>query len=462
MPELSAEALGDLRRRIDGSVTTPADPAYEAERLTWNRAVDQRPAVIVTVTSANDVVEAVRFAREQGLGVAVQATGHGTARPANGALLILTRAMSEVIIDPEAQTARIEAGVQWGQVLEMAQVYGLAPLLGSSPGVGAIGYTLGGGVGWLARKYGLGVDSVLNFEVVTAEGDFVVASALERPDLFWALRGGGGANFAIVTAMEVRLYPVSTVYAGSLLYPADQAREVFQRYREWIADLPDEMTSSVLIMNYPPFEMVPEPVRGKSFALVRGCYAGDVEVGKALVDSWRAWKTPALDAFGPMPFAAAGSISQDPRDPIPGYNSGAFVSDLCDDAIDAILAHSLPQNGPPPVIKIEVHHGGGAIARVHRQDAAVSHREATLLLHLVAMTPGPEAFQAAERHAASLLGALAPVLLDASYPNFLDGGDQVQRIRQLYEADKVPVLRAVKEAYDPDNLLRYGFGVPGE
>ena len=247
-------------------------------------STQQWPALIVEVLTIQDVVESVRFARTHGLHVAVQATGHGMARPANDALLIVTHRLNGVVVDPVRQTAHIEAGVEWGKVLELTQAHGLAPLLGSSPNVGAVGYTLGGGVGWLARKYGLAVDSVQSFEVVTAQGEVLRASASEHPDLFWALRGGGGGNYAIVTAMDVRLYPVAMVYGGNLLYPASEARGVFQRYREWIKHLPDEMTTSVLIMNYPPFPQVPEPVRGKSFAIVRGCYAGDLEAGKALLE----------------------------------------------------------------------------------------------------------------------------------------------------------------------------------
>lgn len=456
----SSSAVEQLRGRVKGSVWTAADSGYDTARSTWNLSVQQHPSVIVAASDVQDVVEAVRFAREQDLGIAIQATGHGAARPADDSILILTREMNRVTIDPNAQTAHIEAGVKWGKVLELAQAHGLAPLLGSSPLVGAVGYTLGGGMGWLGRKYGLAVDSVVRFEVVTAQGDVLTVSEQEHPDLFWALRGGGGANYALVTSMDVRLYPVTQVYAGNLLYPASMAREVFQRYREWINDLPDEMTSSVLVINYPPFEAVPEPIRGKSFAIVRGCYAGDLEAGKALVDSWREWRAPALDAFGPIPFSAAASISQDPEGPLPGFNTGMYVADLSDDVIDAILESGLPQGGPPTFIFAEVRNSGGAISRVPRESTALSHRDQTLNLYVVGMTPTAEAFQAADRKSEALWAKISSHLPGSAFTNFNDGPKQVQRVNNFFEVDKFARLQAIKTTYDPDNRLHYGFGVP--
>lgn len=219
-----------------------------------------------------------------------------------------------------------------------AQEHGLAPLIGSATGVGAVGYTLGGGMGWLARKFGLASDQALGFEAVTAEGEIIRANADQHPDLFWALRGGGGANYALVTAMEQRLFPVTQVYGGSLLYPAELAQAVFRRYREWAAALPDEMTSSVLIMNYPNSLDLPDPVRGRAMAVVRGCYAGDTAAGKALLDEWRSWQAPAFDLFGAMPFMSAAIISHDPPGPLASFSDSTFLADLSDGAIDAILA----------------------------------------------------------------------------------------------------------------------------
>ncbi|MCB1376466.1 MAG: FAD-binding oxidoreductase, partial [Rhodobacteraceae bacterium] len=195
---------------------------------------------------------------------------------------IVTARMTDVQVNVTAQTAWVEAGAEWGMVLEKTQAVGLAPLLGSSPNVGVIGYTLGGGMGWLARQYGLATDSVQRFEVVTADGEVRTVSRSEHPDLFWGLRGGGG-SLAIITSVEMQLYPVTTVYGGNLIYPASMAREVILRYREWIKDAPDALTSSFAIMNFPPIPAVPDFLRGKSVIMVRGCYTGSVEEGEALI-----------------------------------------------------------------------------------------------------------------------------------------------------------------------------------
>ena len=225
------------------------------------------------------------------MAVAVKATGHGVIREANDSLLIVTSELTDVRVNADAQTAWVSAGTKWGRVLEETQAVGLAPVLGSSPDVGAVSYTLGGGMGWLARKYGISADSVNQFELVTADGNLVHASAAENADLFWALRGGGG-NFGVVTAMEIRLYPVTKVYGGNSFYPIEKAKEVYARYRNWIVNAPDELTSSVLIMNFPPFPQIPERLRGQSFVMVRGCYCGPLEQGKELLKYWRDWQSP--------------------------------------------------------------------------------------------------------------------------------------------------------------------------
>ncbi len=455
------DVIAELRELIQGAVITPADSAYENARAAWNLNTQHEPALIVEVASAADVVACVQFANAQGLGVAVQATGHGAAKPANAdALLILTRGLNNVTVDPEAQTARIEAGVQWARVLGLASAHGLAPLLGSSPGVGAVGYTLGGGKGWLSRKYGMAVDAVLAFDVVTAQGESLRVSDTEHADLFWALRGGGGGNYAIVTAMEIRLFPVDQVYGGNIFYPIDQAKAVFQRYREWIADLPDEMTSSVLIMNFPPSPMVPDAVRGQSFVIVRGCYAGPLDEGQALVDQWRAWQAPVIDAWGQMPFRLAAVISQDPHQPLPGIASGGFMADLSDEAIDTLIQFAVPQAGPPLMVKAEVYHFGGAVARARREDMAMSHRASPLLLSTVSATFTPEEHAAVNAHLKALRQELGAHLTGTTPPNFVDGLDQARRVADMFEPDKYARLQAVKAAYDPNNLFRYGFGAP--
>lgn len=456
---LPAAAIEELRAQVAGEVILPGEALYDGARAAWNLTVQQHPALIVQAVSAADVAAAVRFAQAAGLGIAVQATGHGVRRPADGCLLISTARMRGVSIDAAAQMARVEAGALWRDVLGPAQAVGLAPLLGSSPNVGVVGYTLGGGLGWLGRKYGLSVDSVRAVEAVTADGDLLRAGPGQNSDLFWGLCGGGG-SLAIVTAMEIALYPVTTVYAGNLYYPAELGAEVLRRYRDWIAGAPEELTTSIVIMNYPPIPDMPEFLRGKSLVQVRGCYCGPVEEGEALLSYWRDWQAPIVDDFKARPFSEAELISNDPPNPIPAMMTGAWLHALDDDTLDVLLGYTLPQGGPPAVTFTEVRHAGGAIGRVDRAQNAYCHREASLLLFVIGMTPSPEAGQAFLGQAARMKQALGGSLTGGVYMNFLDGEESRQRTRDAYSPETYGKLSALKAAYDPQDRLSYSFNIP--
>ena len=451
--------LASLQARIHGAVITPEDVRYDDARKAWNLSVQQRPALIVVADSAADIVEAVRFAREMDLGIAVQSTGHGVVRPADDSLLIITSQMTDVRIDAEAQTAWIEAGAVWGMVLEKAQMVGLAPLLGSSPGVGVVGYTLGGGMGWLARKYGLAADSVLFFEVVTPDGNRVRASQTENSDLFWGLRGGGG-NFGVITGMEIRLYPVSTVFGGSLIYPAAAAKEVFTLYRDWISAAPEELTSSIAIMNFPPIPQVPEFLRGQSVVMVNGCYVGPVEEGELMVQGWLEWMAPIANTFRPMPFSEVATISNDPEDPLPGYTTGAWLQELSDEAIDIIIRYGISNHTLSPLVKTEIRHAGGAMARVATETNAYGNRDASLVLNMIGMTPTPEARQRFEQYTGQMKHDLQPMLTGGVYMNFLEGREARERTKDGYRPESYRRLMALKAQYDPDNRFRHSFDIP--
>lgn len=450
-----------LQSRIQGQVLTPADPQYDEARLAWNRTIDQRPAVIIIAASAADVAEAVQFARRQNMGVGVQSTGHGVTLPADNAVLILTYLLKELVINPEAQTAWIGAGLKWGEVLAKTQEYGLAPLLGSSTDVGVVGYTLGGGLGWLARKYGLATDSVLCFEVVTAEGQVVRASQEENADLFWGLRGGGG-SFGVVTGMEIRLYPVREFYGGNLYYSADNAKEVMQRYREWIRTAPDELTTSIVLMNYPPFPQVPEVLRGKSFVQVRGSYIGPVEEGEALLSYWRDWKAPVIDDFKKRPFSQVDKVSNDPVDPTPARLTGAWLRELSDEAIDSLIYYALPHNGPPPLIFIEVRHAGGAVSRVQPGTSAFSNRDAELVMVALGIAPTPAAEAHIQAHTDQLRKELEPVLTGGVYMNFVEGSEARHRTKDGYKPEAFRLLQSLKGKVDPANTFRFSYDIAPE
>jgi hypothetical protein len=451
---LTQASLEDLQSRIQGTVLVPGDAGYDDARKAWNLSVDQHPAVIVLADSTADVVEAVCAARDADLGIAVQATGHGVARPANGCLLIITSQMTGVRVDTASQTAWVEAGAKWGVVLEKAQAVGLAPLLGSSPEVGAVGYTLGGGTGWLVRKYGLAVDSVRRFELVTADGRLLRASETENSDLFWGLRGGGG-SFGVITGMEIQLHPVSTVYGGNAIYPAELAREVLTRYRDWIASAPDELSSGIALMNFPPLPFLPEFLRGRSVVIVHGCYCGPVEQGEGLFRTWNEWTAAIDNTFRVMPFSEVGTISNDPVDPLPGFNTGGWLRSLNDEAIDTLIEHGVAHGGPTPLVMTEVRHIGGAMARVDRQANAFGFRDATFLLNLVGVVPTQM-----ERLIGQFTRDLEPHLKEGVYINFLEGEDKWRRTREAYPPETYRRLMALKARYDPENRFRFSFGIP--
>ena len=453
---IAAELLGELRAQAAGEVLLPGDAAYDTARMGFNLSVQQFPTVIVVAENAADVAAAVRFARAAGLPVSVQGTGHGTVRAADDTVLIVTSRMNDVQVDAAAQTASVGAGAVWAQVLDKAQAAGLAPLLGSSPTVGVVGYSLGGGFGWLGRKYGLAADSVLEIELVNARGELIRASASENADLFWGLRGGGGA-FGAVTRLTMQLYPVTQVFGGSMLYPVEMAREVYAFFRAWVADAPDELTSSIATMNFPPLPTVPEPVRGKSFIIVRALYSGPVDEGAAFVGQWEQWRAPVISSMRPMPFTEIASVSNDPTSPMPSLSSGGYVTDLSDDAVDTILRYVLPAGGPPKLIFAEVRHFGGAIARVPADSNAFSHRDAPFVMHMVGVTPTPEAQAAVAGHIAAFKAEFAPHLMDGVYMNFLDGQESRERTHNAYAAGKFERLQALKATHDPDNLFRSGF-----
>ncbi len=456
--QLTQASLNELRSQVRGEVLTPGDSRYEEARKAWNLAVSQHPALIVVAHNASDVMVAVRFAEKAGLGIGVQSTGHGTVRSADGHLLIVTSRMTGVRVDAQRQTAWVEAGTKWGMVLEAAQAVGLAPLLGSSPGVGVVGYTLGGGMGWLARKYGLAAASVHSFELVTPDGRLVQASATENSDLFWALRGGGG-NFGVITAMNIQLYPVTTVYGGSLIYPVEHAKAVFVRYRDWIASAPDELTSSIAIMNMPPIPAVPEFLRGRSVVMVNGCYSGDPADGEALVQLWLEWMPPMASSFRVMPFGEVASISNDPVDPLPAKSTGGWLRHLSDEVIDCVIRFGVSVNGSSPITKTEIRHAGGAIARVDAGASAYGNRDSSLILNLIGMTPTPEAHYNLVQYNARFMGELGPHLTGGVYMNFLDGEEARARTKDAYSPEAYARLAALKAQVDPANRFRFSFGL---
>ena len=450
--------LAEFKSIFQGKLITPVEGDYEQARMGWNLSFQQHPAIIVIAQNSEQIVDALRYASAKGMGVSVRSTGHGGILPADNGMLIVTSAMNEVQIDPDGRTARVGAGARWGEVLEAAQTHGLAPLLGSSPTVGVVGYSLGGGLGWLARRYGLAADSVQAIEMVSAHGQTLVASAKENRDLFWAMRGGGG-SFGVVTALEVKLVPVRNVFGGNLIYPVELAGEVFKSYRIWTMNLPEEWTTSVRLTNFPPIEVVPEFLRGRSVVMVSGCFCGDVDQGEAYMADWFEWGAHIQNDFRIMPFSEVASISQDPQDPVPGSHSGSWLKELSDEAIDSIIRFGTPQNGPCPLTITEVRHVGGAMARVSNDENAFGQREFPLLMDIVAMIPNPEMHEEVREHIRRFKAALGPQLPKGAYMNFLGGEEARRNSYQAFGEEKYARLAAIKNRYDPKNLFRFGYDI---
>ncbi|MFJ9472434.1 FAD-binding oxidoreductase [Streptomyces caniferus] len=475
-PTLDPAALAALVRESRGPVLVPGDDGYDAERSGFQRAYRHRPAVIVGARCAGDVVVAVRFARAQALPVAVQATGHGLSAATDGGLLISTRRMDGVRVDPAARTARVEAGVVWGQVVEAATPYGLAPLNGSSPGVGVVSYTLGGGVGVLARTYGFAADQVRSVDLVTADARQRTVTAESDPGLFRALLGGGH-GLGVVTAMEFGLVPVARLYGGQLVFDGERIDAALAAYLRWTETVPDELTSSLALIVYPDLPQLPESLRGRHLAQIRIAWTGSAEEGERLVAPLRAVGPRVSDQLREMPYAESHTIHQDPSDPHAYDGDNALLGGL--DAAALLRVAALAGPAAPAMCVVQLNHLGGAMARRGGPDGvagAVGHRDARFALRVLSpligadtgeepgtgapRSDGPDAARATVRALhAEVLAAVGPWRIGRSV-NFLFGPhgerpDAAEVARSVHDADEHRRLARLKDRHDPENVFRF-------
>jgi FAD/FMN-containing dehydrogenase len=452
----NANAVQELRARLDGEIVTPSDANWDEARQAWNLAVDQRPAAVVYAESADDVVATVSFARGRGLRIAPQGTGHNASPlgPLGDTVLLKTSRMSRVEIDAENQRARVEAGVLSLEVVEAAAEHGLAMLSGSSPDVGVVGYTLGGGLSWLGRKYGIAANSVTAVELVTADGRLVCADAENEPDLFWAVRGGGG-SFGIVTALEFRLYPITEVYAGWLFFPIERAEEVLYTWRWTLDSMPDEMTLVARFLRLPPIPDIPEPLRGRSFVVVEGIYLGDEAEGAELIRPLRELG-PEMNTFATIPMPALSHFHMDPEHPVPGAGGGMMLSDLPTEAIDRLI-EAAGAESESSLVSVELRHLEGAIAEVKPEHGALAAFDAPFVLFAVGVAATEQMKATAEAHVEVVRKALAPWDAGRAYLNFAERTTTGQR---LFGAATYARLRRVKAAYDPQDLIRSNHPIP--
>jgi len=440
--------LNALRAGIAGQVSVPGQTGYDQARQAWNLAVDQRPDVVVVAESASDVVTAIRYARAHGMRIAPQGTGHGAAPldALDGAMLLRTTPMRKVDIDPASRIARAEAGALWQDVMVPAAEHGLAGLAGSSPNVGVTGDTLGGGLGWLARRYGLAANSVTAAELVTPDGDLVRADAGHEPDLLWAVRGGGGIG--VVTALEMQLYAVRELYAGDLFFPIERIAEVLHSWRDWTARVPDDVTSVCHILRLPPLPELPEPLRGRAFAIIEAAYLGDEGSGAELIEPLRR-PGPALDTFAMIRPPALGQLNLDPNQPMSAEGDGAFLVDFPPAAIDCLVAVAGPDAETPPT-SIEVRHLGGALGRPAPGGGAQSSIDASYLLNAVGATPTLDLAGPVRASVQAVKDALAP--WHASY-DYYDFEEKPVTAAAVLPAASFRRLQEIKAAHDPDRVI---------
>ncbi|MEU2041793.1 FAD-binding oxidoreductase [Nocardia niwae] len=429
---------------LTGPVFRPGDDGYDAEIAGFQTAYTHRPALVVGAVHTEDVRAAVEYAARHDLPIAVQATGHGLSVAADGGLLISTRRMTGIRIDAARRTAYVGAGVRAGALVEAAAEHGLAPLNGSSPSVGVVGYLLGGGVGLLARQFGYAAEHVRTIELVTADGR--VRTLTPQDDLFGAVLGSGG-NFGVVTAVEVGLVPVQTVYGGQLVFDTPLVERALEAWRRWTATVPDEVTSTVTMLAFPDIPPVPAPLRGRYVASVRVAYTGPAEEGDRLVAPLRAVGERLKDDLRAMPYTESHTIHSDPDHPHAYAATNALLGAFTEETAAALLAVAGPESGAGAVV--DVRHLGGALARAGEAGIAVDHRDAAYIVRIIT---GPEETEAR----AGIRAALTPWALGHSL-NFLYGAgaeaDEAQT-RAGYRADTYARLAALKARHDPRNLFR--------
>lgn len=414
-----------------GPVHLPGGAGYDEARRSLNPAVDSRPALVAEAYGAADLRTALLAARAHGVAFAVQATGHGTHAVCDDGVLVKTSPMASVLVDPARRIARVGPGARWGEVIAAAAPFGLAPLSGSSASVGVTGYTLGGGLGWLAREHGFAADSVVRAEVLLADGRHVTASADSHPELFWALRGGG-SGFGVVTSLEFRLYPVAEVYSGFAYFPIEAAAGLLTAYRNWIDDAPDALSTAIVLKRMPADAHVPAAVRGRHVAMLKVLHAGTAEdAHRALAPLRRAAGPALLDETRPTTYAAS-AMGGTP-------NRHMSMFDTVTDEVLGTLVRAAEQ-----AQTIEIRHWGGAMSRPGPDAGPVSHRSTRLSVIVDTVVPG-------------LAEDLRPYANGGTFLNFLS---DPSRTAAAYTGSDYERLREVKRSYDPDGFFRVGHVVP--
>ncbi|GIF70088.1 oxidoreductase [Asanoa ishikariensis] len=439
-----------LAGKVGGPVLEPGDEGFAAAVAGFNLAFNPRPELVATATSVADVVAAVRYAREAGMRISVQGTGHGAELEIGSGLLLNTSRFDHLHVDPETRTAAIGAGVRWKAVVDAAAAYGLAPITGSSPRVGAVGYLLGGGMGPLARSHGFSSDYAIGFTVVTGEGEVVEADEHTNPDLFWALRGGK-FGLGVVTEVRVRLVELTSVYGGSFFVDTPDIDRMLRAWVDWTDGADDRVTTSVQAVAFPPLPEVPEPMRGRKLLGVRFAFPGDPAEGERLVAPLRAAAPVYLDLLGEVPTTELGRIHNDPTDPIPAYVHGTMIDRADQGLATVFLEMAGPDATDSPFFAAEWRHLGGATSRDVPGGSAVGGRASDYVIALVSAQP--ELFDTVVPAAAARWDSVAaPWISAVNNPNVLAQPITPERVAACWPDDIRERLGQVRRRYDPDGV----------
>jgi FAD/FMN-containing dehydrogenase len=451
--------VSELRDAVFGTVIVPTDAAYDDARTVWNGAVDRYPSVIVRVKTTADVAVAIAFARKYDLSLAVRGGGHHVTGSAviDDGLVIDLSGMNDVVIDPETHTAHVGPGARVSDVLVPAQEHGLSPIVGSAAQNGVAGSTLAGGIGWLRRKHGLGVDHLRSVEMVTVEGDVVTANEVENPDLFWAIRGGG-PNMGIVTSFELDLVTVGPeVMVAQVAYPAEIADEVLRCYREYARSASDEVTTLAALMRVPPLPMVPEEAHGVPVVMFYSVYAGPADEGERALAPLREFAKPMMDMSGPQPLAGVHEVARELFPDARHYSwHSLYVADLSDGTIDALV--TAVSDAPSMESEIGIWHMGGAIDNCDGDATAFGFRDAEFMVTIDAAWDDPDAAETNIEWARRLWETIRPTSLNGFYPGFPGFVEDEESGRMAY-GDNYDRLAEIKVDYDPENVFRNNLNV---
>ncbi|MFN8161671.1 MAG: FAD-binding protein [Solirubrobacterales bacterium] len=447
---MSETDFSALRERVRGRVTVAGEEAWEADRQPWALAADLRPAAVAFPLDAEDVRAVVAFARQAGLRVAAQGTGHGAfpLEDLSGSVLVKMTEMGGVEVDASARRARAGAGALSRDVMGAGAEHGLAGLCGSSPDVGIVGYSLGGGVGWLGRKHGFQANAVTSVELVDAAGDLVKVDAESDPDLFWALRGGGG-GFGVVTAIEFDLLPLSEVYAGIMAWPWERSEEVLKAWAEWAPEAPEEITTSARILQFPPIPELPDFLRGRSLVMIDGAHCGDAADAEKELARFRDLG-PELDMWQAMPAAGLVQVHGDPEQPTPAASNHRMLRELPPEAVEAFVGVAGPGSGSPLIFS-ELRQFGGALSRRPEGGGAIGALEDPFCLFALGMVIDPESAKAVAAHAEKVCEEMSPWASDREYYNFAENPGEYA---SYFDGADAARLLEVRAKADPDGIFQ--------